>query len=909
MAESLRRDHRIQLRVVEARFSSLSSEVDVFAVVKVHYVAAAVTAAAASSISSPSMVTGPTSPLPPDPGLLSMAVPPVSGLRKMSLIVQRQTREGSVSSAKGAPAPPPPVFMGKTPNLRIKDTAFFDHEMDLELKSDIRYVEVELWQKRMLKDLLLGSVILTPDQLRPNKVLEKWFPLKSLGASGNSSSISIPSLVSDTEQSENGSVLSSLSRGTGTSTIERHSACSSSTGITIRIRTLYWNDHLLPIHAYTPLVGMLVDQRQHISLCLSRSVDEDRDEAARTLVHVMTSLNLTDVVLMALCNAEIEATTDPALLFRANSVASKAMDQYLKLSCRNILETSLRPIIKSILQDNRSCELDKSRIDMVGMMGSATSSTGSRDGPLGGGGSAATSADQQHADNLAALSSYLEWTVERIVSSLDDTPPKLRKVFSSLQAFATTRWPDHKDVGCVAVGSFIFLRLFNAAVLGPKLFGLCDVLPSPNAARTLTLLSKSLQQLANGILFDGAKEAYMCSLNATIKSLIPKVREYLQRLATEPVKGQPPPPISTRSMDVDTGHYPQASLRADMGSIHGSAPSLSPDARDIQGSKSPATGGQKRKFAGVRKMFSGAASPSSPSLSVSPITGSIGGGISGGAGGSEHKLGGSGHLHHSKIKPSHTRGSIVPPSIEQSKENHDERYFSDLLRLLLRSIDAMQRNATAAETPSMNRLAIILRDITTVKERRMSSIPSNALLDAMSRAQERAGQMSSPLTEARASMESMAGDPDNDNDVPVSLFVADWLTVTSPGQELVTSPLSAGTISGVTQQQGTSPPTSPTYVAESGAAAFAHAAITRTSGSSRSRTNTGSSARSGLFRGFSAVIGDSSPRGSRRPSNEGALTDDGALNLSTDALARASGPSAPIRQGSAPILIHSHDGN
>lgn len=54
-----------------------------------------------------------------------------------------------------------------------------------------------------------------------------------------------------------------------------------------------------------------------------------------------------------------------------------------------------------------------------------------------------------------------------------------------------------KDLKWQAVSSFVFLRFFVPAILNPHLFGLVDGLPSEGVQRTLKLIAKIMQSLAN----------------------------------------------------------------------------------------------------------------------------------------------------------------------------------------------------------------------------------------------------------------------------------------------------------------------------------------------------------------------------------------------------------------------------
>lgn len=54
-----------------------------------------------------------------------------------------------------------------------------------------------------------------------------------------------------------------------------------------------------------------------------------------------------------------------------------------------------------------------------------------------------------------------------------------------------------KDLKWQAISAFVFLRFFVPAILNPHMFGLVDGLPDPGVHKTLKLIAKTLQSLAN----------------------------------------------------------------------------------------------------------------------------------------------------------------------------------------------------------------------------------------------------------------------------------------------------------------------------------------------------------------------------------------------------------------------------
>jgi hypothetical protein len=67
----------------------------------------------------------------------------------------------------------------------------------------------------------------------------------------------------------------------------------------------------------------------------------------------------------------------------------------------------------------------------------------------------------------------------------------MRQLFYMIRKSISDKWTDFEVPLFTAVTGFIFLRFFNAAILGPQLFGL---LPGSTHTRTHTLSRKLMQQ-------------------------------------------------------------------------------------------------------------------------------------------------------------------------------------------------------------------------------------------------------------------------------------------------------------------------------------------------------------------------------------------------------------------------------
>merc|ERR1719259_845359 len=183
-------------------------------------------------------------------------------------------------------------------------------------------------------------------------------------------------------------------------------------------------------------------------------------------------------------------------------MATCLMDQYMKRTCGDFLNFAIKKSIISIMESRDSCELDLSRLDRA-------------------------SDAHVNAEHLLVL---LNDVIESIFDSAHAAPPVLRYICGCLQKSVSSKWPENEIVRTRVVSVFIFLRLLSPAIRNPKSFNLITETPSETADRTLTLVAKCLQNLANLVEF-GAKEPYMNVVNPFIVRNKARMVEFLNELS------------------------------------------------------------------------------------------------------------------------------------------------------------------------------------------------------------------------------------------------------------------------------------------------------------------------------------------------------------------------------------------
>ncbi|KAI3317302.1 GTPase [Xylariaceae sp. AK1471] len=113
-----------------------------------------------------------------------------------------------------------------------------------------------------------------------------------------------------------------------------------------------------------------------------------------------------------------------------------------------------------------------------------------------------------------------------IIEGLDEAPYGIRWICKQIRSLTKRKYPEANDqVICTLIGGFFFLRFINPAIVTPKSYMLIDGVPAENPRRTLTLIAKMLQNLANKPSY--AKEPYMSKLSPFIQQNKDRVNKFM----------------------------------------------------------------------------------------------------------------------------------------------------------------------------------------------------------------------------------------------------------------------------------------------------------------------------------------------------------------------------------------------
>ncbi|XP_046668232.1 ras GTPase-activating protein raskol-like isoform X4 [Homalodisca vitripennis] len=270
----------------------------------------------------------------------------------------------------------------------------------------------------------------------------------------------------------------------------------------LRIKCRFQSVEILPVQVYQEFLQYLKTDYKSVCEVLEPVIGvKAKEDIATALVHVMQREGMAKEFLADIVMMDIERIEDDRLTFRGNSLATKAMEAYLKLTGEKYLHSTLGELVTRVLGAGVDCEVD----------------------PLKAGGGAALSRNQ------ANLRNAVETTWQRILNSCTTFPMELRECFQLFRERLVNS--GRQDISDNLISACIFLRFLCPAILSPSLFNITHEYPNEKAARNLTLVAKTLQTLANFTRFQG-KENFMEFMNDFLEKEAQSMKDFLHNISS-----------------------------------------------------------------------------------------------------------------------------------------------------------------------------------------------------------------------------------------------------------------------------------------------------------------------------------------------------------------------------------------
>ncbi|XP_044288643.1 ras GTPase-activating protein 2 isoform X2 [Varanus komodoensis] len=260
----------------------------------------------------------------------------------------------------------------------------------------------------------------------------------------------------------------------------------------LRLNICYAEDYVLPSEYYVSLRDLLLKSSEVEPISASTGyilaeICPDKYDAVLPLVRLLLLHQTLAQFVTAVAKLELKDTQEANTIFRGNSLATRCLDEMMKIVGKHYLKVTLKPILDEICENPKPCEIDPVKL--------------------------------KEADSVEINKENLRYYVDKVFSTIVQSsiscPTLMCDMFCSLRQLAAERFPNDPHVQYSAVSSFVFLRFFAVAVVSPHTFHLRPHHPDAQTLRILTLISKAIQTLGSwGSLskskLSSFKETFMC---------------------------------------------------------------------------------------------------------------------------------------------------------------------------------------------------------------------------------------------------------------------------------------------------------------------------------------------------------------------------------------------------------------